>query len=113
MKPSRPLAWLWFLALGCLLPSACVATFFLRNDIIQVSILASVAVSTLGYLLTIKFIPITMTYTMKAGLSGIDLNKQGSRAAGKKVPESLGLASGIVFLVRTFRLPSISRPYQE
>lgn len=30
----------------------------------------------------------------------MDINKKGSREGEKKVPESLGLASGVVFLVR-------------
>lgn len=37
---------------------------------------------------------------VQAGLFGMDINKKGSREGEKKVPESLGLASGVVFLVR-------------
>ncbi len=37
---------------------------------------------------------------LQAGLFGMDINKKGSREGEKKVPESLGLASGVVFLVR-------------
>lgn len=98
----RFLKWLWFLAVGCILPSAFVTAFTLRNDVIRVSILSAAVVSTFGYVLTLKLIPVTMTYTMKAGLFGTDLNKQGSRAASKKVPESVGLVSGVVFLVSDF-----------
>ena len=33
-------------------------------------------------------------------LAGLDINKKGTEAGEKKVPESLGLAPGLVFLVR-------------
>ena len=32
--------------------------------------------------------------------TGLDINKKGTEAGEKKVPESLGLAPGLVFLVR-------------
>jgi len=64
------------------------------------SILTSAAVSVLGFFLTLRLIPLTKAYTLKAGLFGMDINKKGSREGEKKVPESLGLAAGVVFLVR-------------
>lgn len=39
----------------------------------------------------------------------MDINKKGSREGEKKVPESLGLASGVVFLVRS-RPPPVRLP---
>lgn len=36
---------------------------------------------------------------LQAGLFGMDINKKGSKEGEKKVPESLGLAAGVVFLV--------------
>ena len=35
-------------------------------------------------------------------LTGLDINKKGTEAGEKKIPESLGLAPGVVFLVRLF-----------
>lgn len=96
------LVWLGLLSAGCLLPSAWVAAFHVADARTRHSILISSAVSALGFLLTVRLIPVTMTYTLKAGLSGIDVNKQGRRTMRKKVPESLGLASGVVFLVGMF-----------
>lgn len=47
-------------------------------------------------------------FWMQAGLFGMDINKKGSREGEKKVPESLGLASGVVFLVRHHRPAPLS-----
>lgn len=63
------------------------------------SLLISAAVSALGFLATRAIIPLVRRYTLKAGLWGHDINKKGSEAGEKKVPESLGLAPGVVFLV--------------
>lgn len=64
------------------------------------SILISLFVSYLGYLATKALIPTLQRFTLKAGLSGLDINKRGTPAGEKRIPESLGLASGVVFLVR-------------
>ena len=49
--------------------------------------------------LTILLIPRIKVYTLRAGLFGKDLGKQGTTLADVKVPESLGLVSGVVYLV--------------
>eukprot|EP00494_Astrolonche_serrata_P029000 UN29267 len=49
--------------------------------------------------MTILCIPIVQKYTLKAGLFGRDINKRGTRRGNVRVPEGLGLASGVVFLV--------------
>ena len=81
-----------------MLPSIWVFTQ-VADERTRYSILISAAVSALGFLLTLRLIPLTKAYTLKAGLFGLDINKKGSREGEKKVPESLGLASGVVFLV--------------
>jgi UDP-N-acetylglucosamine--dolichyl-phosphate N-acetylglucosaminephosphotransferase len=53
----------------------------------------------LGFFGTLHIVPLVSRYTLKAGLFGMDINKKGSREGEKKVPESLGLASGVVFLI--------------
>lgn len=65
----------------------------------RLSILTSALVSIAGFFATRRLIPLTKAYTLKAGLWGLDINKKGSREGEKKVPESLGLAAGVVFLV--------------
>ena len=95
-----PPVWLRLLALACLAPSVLVLLAWIADERTRYSILTSAAVSALGFALTLRLIPLTKAYTLKAGLSGLDINKKGSREGQKKVPESLGLASGVVFLVR-------------
>ena len=94
----QPASWLRLGAICCLLPSIWVFTQ-VADERTRYSILISAAVSALGFLLTLRLIPLTKAYTLKAGLFGLDINKTGSREGEKKVPESLGLASGVVFLV--------------
>ena len=63
------------------------------------SILVSAFVSLAGLQVTKRVIPLLKEYTLRRGLFGKDINKKGSEAGDKKIPESLGLAPGIVFLV--------------
>lgn len=95
-----PRAWLSILGVVCLVPSACVVGTAIADERTRYCILTSAAVSVVGFALTLRLIPLTKAYTLKAGLFGLDINKKGSREGEKKVPESLGLASGVVFLVR-------------
>jgi hypothetical protein len=71
----------------------------IQDDRTRWSLLISAFVSWLGFLATKAVIPTVKAYTLRAGLSGLDINKKGSEAGEKKIPESLGLASGVVFLV--------------
>jgi hypothetical protein len=75
----------------------------LADERTKYSLLTSAAVSVLGFFGTLHIVPLVSRYTLKAGLFGMDINKKGSREGEKKVPESLGLASGVVFLVRRNR----------
>jgi UDP-N-acetylglucosamine--dolichyl-phosphate N-acetylglucosaminephosphotransferase len=63
------------------------------------SILISAVISLLGFYATKAAIPLIKRRTLKAGLHGKDINKKGSEAGEKDIPESLGLAPGVVFLV--------------
>eukprot|EP00192_Tetraselmis_astigmatica_P012961 CAMPEP_0117655980 /NCGR_PEP_ID=MMETSP0804-20121206/4562_1 /TAXON_ID=1074897 /ORGANISM="Tetraselmis astigmatica, Strain CCMP880" /LENGTH=410 /DNA_ID=CAMNT_0005462355 /DNA_START=130 /DNA_END=1359 /DNA_ORIENTATION=- len=63
------------------------------------SLLICAAVSVAGFYATKKLIPVIARSTQNRGLFGYDINKKGTVAGEKKVPESLGLAVGLVFLV--------------
>jgi len=71
----------------------------LQDDRTRYSILVNAAVSALGYAATKAVIPLIKARTLRAGLHGKDINKKGSEAGEKNIPESLGLAPGVVFLV--------------
>jgi hypothetical protein len=73
----------------------------LTDGAVQLMILKSVLISAMGYLLTIKLIPIVGEYTKKCGMSGKDLGKKGTPDENKDIPEALGLCSGTIFLMCT------------
>eukprot|EP00736_Rhodelphis_marinus_P004507 Rmarinus@m.28169 len=58
-----------------------------------------VILAVLGYACTVKLIPAVKELTLKAGLKGRDINKKGTKAGEKDVPESLGIVSGSVYLI--------------
>lgn len=60
----------------------------------QASLLVSALVSLVAFWVCRKIIPLVARYTLKADLFGYDINKKGSEAGEKKIPESLGLAVG-------------------
>ena len=64
------------------------------------SLIVSVVISAIGFFVTKSTIPLIKRRTLRAGLSGKDINKKGSKEGDKDIPESLGLAPGVVFLVR-------------
>eukprot|EP00210_Caulerpa_lentillifera_P007092 g6785.t1 len=66
---------------------------------VQNSILASALISYLGFLGSKWLIPLVGQSTLKAGIFGLDLNKVGTPMADKKIPEGLGLAVGVVYLI--------------
>ncbi|XVF07163.1 hypothetical protein REPUB_Repub06bG0114900 [Reevesia pubescens] len=63
------------------------------------SILINAALSVAGFFLTQRMIPVASRYVLKRGLFGFDINKKGTPQGTVKVPESLGIVVGIVFLV--------------
>ncbi|CAD7696047.1 unnamed protein product [Ostreobium quekettii] len=63
------------------------------------SLLVSALISWSGFAATRWLVPIAKAYTLRAGLFGYDINKKGTEAGEVRVPEALGLASGVVYLV--------------
>ncbi|OIV90427.1 hypothetical protein TanjilG_25031 [Lupinus angustifolius] len=66
---------------------------------IRRSILINAAMSLAGFFVTVKLIPVASRYVLKRNLFGYDINKKGTPMGDIKVPESLGIVVGIVFLV--------------
>ncbi|KAL7092927.1 hypothetical protein ACP275_11G012100 [Erythranthe tilingii] len=65
------------------------------------SISISAFVSMMGFFVTVKMIPVASKYVLRRNLFGYDINKKGTPDGSIKVPESLGIVVGIVFLVVT------------
>ncbi|GAV91876.1 hypothetical protein CFOL_v3_35261, partial [Cephalotus follicularis] len=63
------------------------------------SILINAGVSLAGFFVTLKMIPLASRYVLRRNLFGYDINKKGTPQGTVKVPESLGIVVGIVFLV--------------
>lgn len=63
------------------------------------SILINAALSFAGFFLTLRLIPVASRYVTRRNLFGFDINKKGTPQGNIKVPESLGIVVGIVFLV--------------
>ncbi|KAK1366059.1 UDP-N-acetylglucosamine--dolichyl-phosphate N-acetylglucosaminephosphotransferase [Heracleum sosnowskyi] len=63
------------------------------------SILINALLSFAGFLLTISMIPVASRYVLRRNMFGYDINKKGTPRGSVKVPESLGIVVGIVFLV--------------
>lgn len=68
---------------------------------VRTAISINVVMSGVGFFLTLGLIPVTSTYILRKDMFGLDINKQGSVAGSVRVPESLGLVAGIVFLTVT------------
>ncbi|KAF6150108.1 hypothetical protein GIB67_035718 [Kingdonia uniflora] len=63
------------------------------------SILINSILSFVGFIVTLLLIPVASKYVLRRNLFGYDINKKGTPQGLIKVPESLGIAVGIVFLV--------------
>lgn len=75
-----------------------VIQFLLSNEI-KPTIYICCAVSALAFAASVWLVPIVASKTGRKGLSGKDLNKKGTEAGEKPIPESAGLAPGCVFLL--------------
>ncbi|KAI9160897.1 hypothetical protein LWI28_012570 [Acer negundo] len=62
-------------------------------------ILINAGLSLAGFFLTQKIIPVASRYVLRRNLFGFDINKKGTPQGTVKVPESLGIVVGLVFLV--------------
>ncbi|OAY43240.1 UDP-N-acetylglucosamine--dolichyl-phosphate N-acetylglucosaminephosphotransferase [Manihot esculenta] len=69
------------------------------QDDLKRSILINAILSLAGFFLTVKMIPVASRYVLRRNLFGYDINKKGTPQGTVKVPESLGIVVGIVFLV--------------
>ncbi|PSS01767.1 UDP-N-acetylglucosamine--dolichyl-phosphate N-acetylglucosaminephosphotransferase [Actinidia chinensis var. chinensis] len=63
------------------------------------SILINAILSSAGFVVTLTMIPVASRYVLRRNLFGYDINKKGTHQGSVKVPETLGIAVGIVFLV--------------
>eukprot|EP01133_Synstelium_polycarpum_P004354 gene4354-5084_t len=85
--------------LSCLAPPALLWAM-LPSVSLQWIIVQSTVFSVCAGFFTYRLIPSVAELTSAAGLEGTDLNKRSDpKFAGKKIPESLGIASSVVFLL--------------
>ncbi|KAL6997556.1 UDP-N-acetylglucosamine--dolichyl-phosphate [Sarracenia purpurea var. burkii] len=63
------------------------------------SIITNAILSAAGFFVTLTMIPVASRYVLRRNLFGYDINKKGTPQGSVKVPESLGIVVGIVFLV--------------
>ncbi|KAI0510579.1 hypothetical protein KFK09_011184 [Dendrobium nobile] len=63
------------------------------------SIAICAAMSFAGFVVCLRMIPVAARYVLKRNMFGYDINKKGTPQGNIKVPESLGIVIGIVYLV--------------
>ncbi|KAF8104631.1 hypothetical protein N665_0170s0007 [Sinapis alba] len=63
------------------------------------SILINAGLSLVGFFVTLKMIPVAARYVLRRNMFGFDINKRGTPQGEVKVPESLGIVVGVVFLI--------------
>ncbi|URD79205.1 Glycosyl transferase family 4 [Musa troglodytarum] len=63
------------------------------------SIAINAAMSFGAFVLAVRMIPVAARYVLRRNLYGFDINKKGTPQGNIKVPESLGIVIGIVYLV--------------
>ncbi|XP_026415666.1 UDP-N-acetylglucosamine--dolichyl-phosphate N-acetylglucosaminephosphotransferase-like [Papaver somniferum] len=63
------------------------------------SILINLGLSFVGFIISLILIPVASRYVLRRNLFGYDINKKGTPQGLIKVPESLGIVIGVVFLV--------------
>lgn len=64
-----------------------------------------------AYWATTRLIPIVKEFTLKADLFGKDINKKGTEAGEKKIPESLGIVPGTIFILVNMIALAYTRVY--
>ena len=80
-------------------PAVLLALTLLRDRPVLGCLLASAALAYFAFRWTCYLIPLLAPRHQRAGLVGKDINKKGTDAGDVPVPESLGLAPGVVCLV--------------
>lgn len=97
-----PSQWTKILCLSSLLllPYAYLLFFHFQIEAqLKRSIVINAALSAAGFFVTVKLIPVASRYVLRRNLFGYDINKKGTPQGLIKIPESLGIVVGIVFLV--------------
>ncbi|XP_020528306.1 UDP-N-acetylglucosamine--dolichyl-phosphate N-acetylglucosaminephosphotransferase isoform X1 [Amborella trichopoda] len=86
----------------CLSPYLYLLFFYYDIDAqLKWSILCNVFLSIGGFFATLFVIPVASRYLVRRNLFGYDINKKGTSQGSVKVPESLGIVIGIVYLIVT------------
>ncbi|KAK9072123.1 hypothetical protein SSX86_008555 [Deinandra increscens subsp. villosa] len=99
IAPSRPTKILFF-SFIFFLPYFYLMLYHYRIETeLKKSILINASLSFAGFFLTLIMIPVAARYVLRRNLFGYDINKKGTPQGLIKVPESLGIVVGIVFLV--------------
>lgn len=91
-------AQLVLLCLAGTLPALAAGIFVHIPETVLASLAAASVVAVLAYRWTVYLIPLLAPRHQKAGLVGKDINKKGTERGDVPVPESLGLAPGVVCL---------------
>eukprot|EP01041_Mallomonas_annulata_P000831 gene831-1618_t len=63
------------------------------------TVLLSTSFAVIGFILTNSLVPVVAQYTLRRGICGRDLCKKGTRSESKDIPEALGLAAAVVYLI--------------
>lgn len=87
------------IALICLCPYIYMLCYYDIEGEMRMSILINMVMSIGAFFGTVFIIPVASKYVLKRNMFGYDINKKGSPRGSIKVPESLGLVTGIVYLV--------------
>ena len=73
--------------------------FWTTNELAFNKLIYSTIISLIAMIVGIILIPNLKTYTLKADIYGIDLNKPGMRDSKPWIPEAAGIITSIVFLI--------------
>ncbi|KAK4800949.1 hypothetical protein SAY86_021436 [Trapa natans] len=88
------------LSIGFLVPYFYLINYYGGIDWeLKRSILINAFLSLAGFFVTVRMIPVASRYVLRRNLFGYDINKKGTPQGSVKVPESLGIVIGIVYLV--------------
>ncbi|KAG9444991.1 hypothetical protein H6P81_016331 [Aristolochia fimbriata] len=100
--PLAPPKWGLIFVFSTLLLAPVFYLLFFHYQIdyqIRRSILINAAMSFGGFVAAVRIIPVASRYLLRRNMFGYDINKKGTPQGAIKVPESLGIVVGIVFLV--------------
>lgn len=84
---------------GCLLPTLLALPSLAATGVTRDLVGVCAAVCGVGYVATVRLVPVVKRATLRRGMFGLDINKKGTPAGSVQVPEAAGLAPGCVYLV--------------